>query len=487
MERRELTIAHAEWLEAARKIPCEVAAAAGVVSDGKHLAFEYRQNGTVSFLKVRREVVEHGERTKTFFIQPKGVELCLWNEDCLSAPSSPDAPLIITEGEFDALSFMTAGVPDVVSVPNGAAGRPGQGAIVPSEDKQFAYLWDGHALKAGLKRYGRIILATDDDEPGRILREELAIRLGRTRCWWVRYPEGCKDANEVLDRHGADALSDMIAAAKPLVPNKLVAFDEIPQQANRTAYSSGWRGLDQHLKLVMPSLVVITGVPNAGKSQWALALGANLAHTHGLKGAILQFEDSVERNREDLIRYYRGKVDGATRSEAIDWMGRMFRTLSPSEDVDEDADFTLAWLKAAIEEAATRHAAKWVLVDPWNELEHMWGINETETGYTNKALKDLKRLARRYQIALIVVTHPSKSGGQVKPLEDMTLYDVAGSAAWRNKADHGVIVYRASKDDPVTHIKVDKSKDFALMGTPGVVRMKYRATLGTYEWVGSGS
>ena len=80
-----------------------------------HLAFEYRRGGTPAFLKVRKQTDEG----KTFWIEPKGTELCFGNEDSLRDPSG--APLIVTEGEFDALSFLAAGATHVVSVPNGAS------------------------------------------------------------------------------------------------------------------------------------------------------------------------------------------------------------------------------------------------------------------------------------------------------------------------------------------------------------------------------
>lgn len=69
-----------------------------------------------------------------------------------------------------------------------------------------------------------------DDHKGHILRDELAIRLGRPHCWFVRYPKGCKDANEVLVKHCSDALQDMIASALPMVPSRLVSFSDIPSR-----------------------------------------------------------------------------------------------------------------------------------------------------------------------------------------------------------------------------------------------------------------
>jgi twinkle protein len=477
----QLSNEHATWLEEIRKIPCEIAAEVGVVSKGENLAFEYRQGGAAMFVKVRTE-------QKRFWIEPKGSALCLWNEDCLSEQS--EAPLIITEGEFDALSFMVAGAIRVVSVPNGAAGKPGEGDIVPAQDQQFAYLWEGGKLRRGLARAGKIILATDADVPGQILRDELAVRLGRSRCWFVSYPGGCKDANEVLVKFGADALTDVIADAKPIVPNRLVPFSAIPSRTELPRYSSGWSGLDNHLMIVPPELVVVTGTPGAGKSQWTLALCSNLARVHGLRGAILQFEDKPDRNRKDLIRYarsWKGQELGGIKEEPEAWVDRMFTTIAPAEDKDEDTDFNLDWLRATIEEAATRHGAKWVLVDPWNEVEHVWRVNETETGYTNQALRELKRLTRRYQIALIIVTHPSKMGGANKAVSEMSLYDISGSAAWKNKADHGIIISRETPTAIETHVKIDKSKDFKTMGHPGVVRMKFAPERASFDFVGAGS
>jgi len=264
MPKLQLADKHAQWLERARKIPCEIAADTGVVTarDG-NLAFEYRRGGMLAFLKVRKETAEG----KTFWIEPKGAELCLWNEDSLSEPSG--APLIVTEGEIDGLSCLVTGVtPHVVSVPNGAAlERPGEGDIDPAEDSAFRYLWDDAGkLKAGLQAFSKIILATDDDPKGRILRDELAVRLGRPRCWFVTYPKGCKDANEVLVKHGADALRAMLERAKPMVPNRLVSFSEIPSRADDRRYSAGWGpDFDRHFMVVPPQLIVVTAGPTRAR------------------------------------------------------------------------------------------------------------------------------------------------------------------------------------------------------------------------------
>lgn len=486
LARLELNHQHAEWLETARKVPSEIAAQIGIVSRGSDIAFEYRQNGVCSFRKIRKAIKnDDGSSGKTYFIEPAGTALSLFNEDCLSEPSSPEMPLIFCEGELDAASWMAAGATRVVSVPNGAPAKPGEGEIIPSEDRQFAYLWDGPKLKAGLQRFGKIILATDADKAGLVLRDELAIRLGRSRCWVVDYPDGCKDANEVLVKHGAEFLMHMIEHARPMVPNRLVPLLDIPERGVRCAYSTGWSGLDQHCQIVPPELIVVTGIPGAGKSQWTLAMCMNLARIHGLRGAILQFEDNPDRNRRDILKYARSWAQDERAGVGSDyhaWARRMFYAISPKEDEDGEVNFDLKWLQTAIDEAATRHACKWVLIDPWNEIEHVWRVNETETTYTNQALRELKRLARRYQIAVIVVAHPGKTADG-KTVDDLSLYQVSGSAAWRNKADHGIIIHRDSDDKTITYVKVDKSKDWLTMGQPGTVKMQFAPERASFNFV----
>jgi twinkle protein len=315
----------------------------------------------------------------------------------------------------------------------------------------------------------------------------------------VTYPQGCKDANEVLQRfgeeRGVEILMNMIAEARPIVPSRLVKFSDIPI-VKREAVVSGWSELNPHLRIVRPELMVITGPPGDGKTQFGTALGCNLAHFHKWPGAIIQFEDDVERNREDLIRFWCGKhgialsIDrGPTEAEklqACEWIDRMFRTISPNEDLD-DVAIDLEWLRSNIGEAATRHGSRWVLIDPWNELEHAFAKGQTEAQYLNDAVRGLKRLARRYQILIMIVAHPHAAGGQTTDIADWSLYNIAGGAVWNNKADHGIVVLRPDKEDAVSIIKISKSKRHSTMGRPGAVRMRFNPLLATYQVVGGGS
>lgn len=480
--------ATAQWLEDVRKIPAETAARCGVVTINGSPAFEYRMDGLLRYRKIR--VVDRETGEKSFMRDRKNAETCLFLEHTIQEDPDPSSPLVICEGEIDALSLVAAGVPNVVSVPDGAQHKEeGTGKIIPSEDKAFGWLWCETGLKPHLARFERVIIATDNDKPGRVLREELAVRFERWRCDYVVYPDGCKDANDVLVKHGADAVAKLIETAKPVVPNTLVSFGDIQDYSYGEIFSSGFKGLDEGLKfgIVAPELMVISGTPGSGKSEFAACLGANLVHHHKLPGAIMQFEDRSARVRETLTRYAIGNIEGMNdRTSARAWVAKWFWTIEPQQNITQDVDYDLEWLKATLREARVRHGCRWVVLDPWNELDHIWDRTQSETVYVNDALRKLKRIARALQLILIIVVHPSKEGGRQQDITEKDLYGISGSAAWANKADHGIIIHRPDHSKPDVYVKVAKSKDHTIMGHPGIVRMVYDLSGSKYRYVGMG-
>lgn len=169
------------------------------------IAFTYRQNGQLIGCKYRT-------MDKRFW-QEKGTEKLLYGIDDINDADE----LIIVEGEMDKLSVEEAGFLNCISVPSGAPSKVSTDTV-PSIEKDTAYqfLW---SWKDYLDKVSRIILATDSDEPGQALAEELARRLGKHRCWRVDWPykddiNRFKDANEILMHLGPDALKNAIQDAK---------------------------------------------------------------------------------------------------------------------------------------------------------------------------------------------------------------------------------------------------------------------------------
>ena len=131
-------------------------------------------------------------------------------------------PLVITEGQMDALALYEAGVSNVVSVPSGC------------EDLNWvSNCWEW------LENFNQIILFGDSDEPGMEMVSTLSRRLGEDRCMIPKeYPESiyngkdnnrlCKDANEILVCYGPDFLKEMVDSCEPAPIKGVLNLASIP-------------------------------------------------------------------------------------------------------------------------------------------------------------------------------------------------------------------------------------------------------------------
>ncbi|KAK3016919.1 hypothetical protein RJ639_005744 [Escallonia herrerae] len=209
------------------------------------IAFPYRRHGGLVSCKYR-------DINKKFW-QENDTEKIFYGLDDIEGASD----IIIVEGEIDKLSMEEAGFRNCVSVPDGAPPSVSTKDL-PSEieDKKYRYLWN---CKAYLEKASRIILATDGDPPGQALAEELARRLGRERCWRVRWPEKgetgrFKDANEVLMYLGPRELRQVIENAELYPIQGLFNFSDYLSEIDGYYYqtlgyelgvSTGWKNLDE--------------------------------------------------------------------------------------------------------------------------------------------------------------------------------------------------------------------------------------------------
>lgn len=453
-----------------RGLDLEIASRMGARFERGKFLFDYTRDGVLRFRKIRTQ-------DKQFFIEPSGQKLQLWNLDAVRGlPSPVGASLTLVEGEFDAIAVAQAAGGYVVSVPNGAAGRRSEGDIIIAEDKRFSYLWEDEKLIPEIEQFDKVILATDADEPGMILRDELAIRIGETRCWYVTWPVGCKDANDVLQRHGAEALRQALAEAKPMRPGHLVKPSDIPPAPMKMAYSSGWGFLDRHLMFVRPELVIVTGEPGHGKGQFLRCLAFHLARAHGWRTAFLTPEDPAHRLKRDMRVFSMPRFAGPEQQrEAIEWIDQHFRISRPPDD----ADLTLDVVEREMESAALHHNCQVFIIDPWNEIAHRFLKWETETLYIDRVVREMKQKARRYNLVLIIAAHPHKLPEGKQP----DLWSISGSAAWRNKADHGIILARANEHSREVELIVEKCKDHSTMGVPGRVWLEFDASRCDYRLV----
>lgn len=426
------------------------------------------------------------------FAQDKGAERTLYNYDQIA-----DDVLVWVEGEMDVLACLTAGFRSVVTLPDGAPKELKEEDDPRREtDKRFEAMTN---CAERLERVRKIVIATDGDEPGNNLAEELARRLGKERCWRAKWPVGCKDANEVLVKMGADALRRIIDGAKPYPMKNLHTAEDFRADVMALyrgeilrGLTTGFDCLDPIMKLSGSGLlVIVTGIPNHGKSEFLDQLMVNYARLHSWRIAYCSFENKPARHIAKLaekiikkpFRQYDGvnvpPMDEADLDMALEWVDEHMLFIRA-----QDESPTIDWVLEKAKAAVLRYGIKALVIDPYNEIEHKRPDGMTETEYLSQLLGKARRFGENHGIDVIFVAHPTKMqkiGDGAEPVPD--LYDISGGAHWNNKADIGFSVWR-DKQNPnsTTLVKVHKVRDKDL-GKVGTADFEYHRLTGTYTGI----
>lgn len=462
---------HLKLLEA-RALDAELLVRLGVASsskiDGDCIAIPFLEHGLQVNTKYR---TISGAKD---FRQDKGGRKVFWNVDVIADASLKDAPLIITEGEFDAMSAIQCGFVRTVSVPDG-----GPPIEIGGNADSAKYSFLDNAPQA-LRDVREIILATDGDPVGINLMNDLALRLGKVRCKWVRYPVGCKDLNEALVKYGPRGVTETIARAQWIAVDGVYRMSELPPLAPNVARSTGIATMDEHYRMRLGDLCVITGIPGHGKSTLVNEICARAAIMHGWHTAFASFEQIPQADHRRALRTFHAekRVINQTAEETADadkWIDQMFSFIVPGED----DDVTQPWLLERAASAVIRLGAKIVVVDPWNEMDHVRAPDMNLTEYVGYAIKQFRKFAHKYRVHLILCAHPVKQ----KKNDDgafsvPTLYDISDSAHFYNKADVGLVVHRVDKVK--TLIRIAKSRYHEDIGTPGDVFGAFNPEMARY-------
>lgn len=467
-----LTERHATLLEA-RGLDIELLAQLGVKSNARlgldAVEIPYLLAGERCNTKYR---TISGEKR---FAQDEGGKCVFWNCDVISDATLAHLPLIITEGEWDAVAALQCGHSRVVSVPNGAPSTQ----LGDTQSSKYAYIENAPSALRDVKE---IILATDGDQAGIALRDDLALRLGRARCKWLKYPKETKDLADVLARYSERGVNETIMRAQWLAIDGIYKLSELPPLNTPEAMDSGFPGLSSHYKLRIGDFCVVTGSPGRGKTTFTRELACRMAMRHKWKTVLASFEAIPQLDHKRAIRTWHSGtlVKDMSHSElaaADHWIDEYFRFMVPKDD----EDVTLDWVIERISSAAIRDDIKLAIVDPWNELDHERPPDMTLTEYVGAALRRLKRMTRQLGIHLIVAAHPTKlyrnrEGKYPTP----SLYDISDSAMWYNRCDVGIVIER-HKDTDVTMVQVAKSRFHDMIGEPGEATVRFSQARGCYE------
>lgn len=410
------------------------------------------------------------------FSLAKNAELIFYNLDSIKG----DETAVIVEGEMDCLTLHECGIYNAVSVPNGAS----KGSM------KLEYLdncWQDFEDKT------KIILAVDGDAPGQALKDELARRLGKERCFTVEYPDGCKDANEVLLKHGKEAVKDLIAKAKEWPLEGIVTMDEMfetIQNWYEHGYPKGAKagiiGFDKLLTFSPRQVTTITGIPGHGKDEFTNLILARTAVNCGWKWGDCGFEEEPEQTVTKLAEkivnksfdFRKDRSHRITPEEFIHCIGLIDQHFFfyKVEEIETDIDSLLS----IADRLVLKYGIRGLRINPWNWIENNTGHDGTE--YVSAVYSKICRWAKKRDVHVFVIAHTTKIGKDKSgKFEIPNLYNISGSAHFYNKTHNGMTVY-LDVQTGLTTVYVQKVKQ-SWLGQKGFVTYKFDPYTRKYEFI----
>ena len=350
---------------------------------------------------------------------------------------------IIVEGEMDALSIYEAGIPNVVSVPNGATLNSNN---LDYLDNCIDYFTDKE----------KIIIAVDQDEPGQALQQELVRRLGAEVCYLADF-EDCKDANEYLLKYGKEKLVSRITGAKPVPLENVTTFRDIEgeitdfvQNGFKPGFQVGLPNFDEIFSTYTGQFITVTGIPSSGKSDFVDQMVVGYNQNYGWKAAFASPENApTYLHAHKLMR----KVwqDMPRKSDiGTDKWNQVANHVNDNFFFIDMERYTLESVLRKGAELVKRKGIKCLVIDPFNKVRDVDAKTEDVNRYTMEYLTKIEIFAKKYDVLVIVVAHPTKmykdANGRI---EEPTMYNIKGGGEWYDASYHGILVHRNYEEKTV--------------------------------------
>ena len=350
--------------------------------------------------------------------------------------------LITTEGQLDSLSVATAGIENAVSVPNGAKGF----TWVP-----YCFNW--------VSKFEEIVVFGDFERGHMSLLEDVQRRFPN-KIKYVREQDykGCKDANEILQKHGAEAVRNAVENAVmvpvkrviPLADVQAVNIYELPK------LKTGISELDRFMYGGLPfgMVCLVAGKRGDGKSTFASEILGNAVEqgyaTFAYSGELPNYlykswfdfqiagRNHIIENKSEF-----GNVNrfiSNSNQELINAWYRDKAYIYDSRIIESDEQEDL--LKS-ITRSIMQYGVKVILID--NLMTAMY-IDEKQGSdkydQQGRFVRELTKIALRYDVLILLVVHRRKNSFTQDANDE-----VSGSGDITNLAGVTLSYDRGSKDE----------------------------------------
>jgi len=346
---------------------------------------------------------------------------------------------IFVVGNCDAMAVIESGFKNTVSIPLGAG-----------NEQWIETNWDF------LEQFEKIIIWSDNDDPGIKMRHNACSRLGAWKTYYIDLPKKIgeipvKDANEVLFKFDKQKVLEIIDDVKEYPIKNVVNLAEVADYDIESAQGmySGFKGLDQHIyKFVMGTLCIITGVSGNGKSVLvnqmciceplnqgydAFIFSGELSHPQ-LKNWIELVMSGTEciQVKDQHIK----KIDKSCLNPLRKWYNNRVWVY------DNDIDFSAEAILEKMEELARKKGVKVFTID--NLMTVDLGCTTDNIYQKQKEFaRKLVNFANKFNVMVFLVAHPKK----FEATRRITKLDISGSSDLMNLAHYIISVHRYSKSE----------------------------------------
>ncbi len=365
----------------------------------------YDDRGILQFVKYRKtDFVKDRDKNKEWC--EKGCKPVLFG---MKQCNDKFDRLIVTEGQLDSLSVASAGLENAVSVPNGAQGF----TWVP-----YCFNW--------VAKFQEIVVFADFEKGHMTLLEDFQKRFpNKIRHVREQDYQGCKDANELLQKHGPAAVRQAVENAVmvpvqrvlPLADVEDVNIYELPK------LKTGIQELDRTLYGGLPfgMVCVIAGKRGDGKStvaSWIMANATEQGHpTFAYSGELPNYlykswfdfqiagRNHITENKTDF-----GTVNRFVTKRNQELINAWYRERayiydSRIIDTDEQED-----LLKSVTRAIMQYGIRVVLID--NLMTAMYIDERPGTDkydQQGRFVRELTKIAIRYDVLILLVAHRRKN------------------------------------------------------------------------------
>lgn len=343
--------------------------------------------------------------------------------------------LVITEGQIDSLSVSEAGIRNAVSVPTGAKG----------------FTWIPHCWD-WINQFDEIIVFGDSENGTMTLLDTISRRFSHKRIKAVQLEDynGCKDANEILQKFGKQSVSFAVENAKllPVKQIKELADVEAVDIESMERIQFNIPAIDKLLNgMYLGQLILLTGKRGDGKSTFMSQLIAEALeqdyNTFIYSGELVDFHFKrwLDLQVAGTHLIYQ-KLENGNETYTISdsnikkinawYRGRAFlydNSIIEGEELED--------LLTVTEQAIKQYNIKFVCID---NLMTAMDVTATDDLYRAQGVfvGKLAKLAKAYNVVILLVAHPRKTSGSIS--ND----DVSGSSDITNKVD---VVMSYSRDE----------------------------------------